>query len=177
MRFENIKDTPSGWNVVERIYTDSFPEEERRPLQDLRNKAMNDESPLRMLLIMDDERIAGFISFWEFGEFVYIEHFAIDGPYRGAGIGSRAIDRFREMVCRPIVLEVEIPEHPGDIAGRRVAFYERHGFSALREYEYSQPPYQIGLPEVPMWLMTTGEPPLDADFLTATLHRNVYGKA
>lgn len=118
----------------------------------------------------------GFITWWDFGDFVYGEHFAMLPECRGAGIGGEVIDRFVADAGKPVVLEVELPTN--DTARRRIGFYERHGFT-LCDAEYVQPPYDAGGEGVPMRLMSHGMP-LDAETFERvrdTLYAEVYGVA
>lgn len=118
----------------------------------------------------------GFITWWDFGGFVYGEHFAMLPECRGAGIGGEVIDRFVADAGKPVVLEVELPTN--DTARRRIGFYERHGFT-LCDAEYVQPPYDAGGEGVPMRLMSHGMS-LDAETFERvrdTLYAEVYGVA
>ena len=118
----------------------------------------------------------GFITWWDFGDFVYGEHFAMLPECRGAGIGGEVIDRVVADAGKPVVLEVELPTN--DTARRRIGFYERHGFT-LCDAEYVQPPYDAGGEGVPMRLMSHGMP-LDAETFERvrdTLYAEVYGVA
>lgn len=118
----------------------------------------------------------GFITWWDFGGFVYGEHFAMLPECRGAGIGGEVIDRFVADAGKPVVLEVELPTN--GLARRRIGFYERHGFT-LCDAEYVQPPYDAGGEGVPMRLMSHGMP-LDAETFERvrdTLYAEVYGVA
>lgn len=169
-----VKYSHKHWQEIEEIYLMSFPDEERRPLEDLRALSENDESPFAMLKIMDDGNVAGLLSYWDFGEFRYVEHFAIKSAIRSKGTGSAALNEFIAMSATPVVLEVERPGS-NDMADRRIGFYRRHGFETLDEYDYVQPPYSPGLPAVPLLLMTTDAAATDPDKTGTTLHKMVYG--
>ena len=86
----------------------------------------------------------------------YIEHFAVSHDRRGNGTGQNALRALMEMMPASYVLEVE-PKETGDIARRRIGFYSKLGFTPREEFDYLQPPYDDGLPEVPLTLMTTGD--------------------
>ena len=118
----------------------------------------------------------GFITWWDFGGFVYGEHFAMLPECRGAGIGGEVIGRFVADAGKPVVLEVELPTN--DMARRRIGFYERHGF-AVCDADYAQPPYDAGGECVPMRLMSHGMS-LDAEEferVRSILYAEVYGVA
>ncbi|MBR7146301.1 MAG: GNAT family N-acetyltransferase, partial [Oscillospiraceae bacterium] len=57
--------------------------------------------------------------------------FAVREDCRGSGIGSELLDELIGTLPHPICLEVEPPET--EIAKRRIAFYERNGFSPAYE--------------------------------------------
>ena len=77
---------------------------------------------------------------------------------------------------RPIVLEVEPPTT--ETARRRIAFYERNGFS-LCERAYVQPPYRPWeeTEGLTLLLMTTAPDFLEEHFdeVRATIYAEVYG--
>ena len=146
-------------DLVEKTYTSSFPEEERR-----------DFSLVRKLL----EEDSGFITGWQFEGFVYAEHFAIDESARNGGIGAKAMTSFLALHEDPVVLEVEMPTE--EMSKRRIGFYERLGF-VLDHHVYFQPPYRRGEALLEMRLMTHGELDLERSFkrVKTIIHQNVYG--
>ena len=70
--------------------------------------------------------------------------------YRNRGYGGRTLEILKEMYER-MVLEAEPPTD--DLRSRRIAFYERNGFSK-NDYPYLQPPYRPGETRVPLVLMS-----------------------
>ncbi len=158
--------------AIRKIYTDSFPEEERREWNCL-VQLLEGDSPFEISVIRHEGRCVGFISYWTFDKFVYIEHFAIENKVRNCGLGSHSLSEFKAMhSSMPIVLEAE---HPDDeMSGRRLGFYGRNGFSILSK-EYIQPPYSANLPSVPLYLLVAQDNGLDAEQVARTLHRYVYG--
>ncbi len=157
--------------AAEALYLASFPPEERRPWPQV---ADNASDPFLYGLYDEANSFAGFITVWDFGQYAYVEHFAVDSSRRGGGIGSKAIAALRDMLGKAVVLEVEPPEHPDPMSARRIAFYGRCGF-ALLDYPYIQPPYASGLPEVRLCLMTT-DTTLDPEEVEHTLHTRVYSR-
>lgn len=157
------------------IYLNSFPPEERRDWDCLMAFAGDAGHPLSFYEILWRGERAGFITAWSLPfEWTYIEHFAVSEKVRGNGIGRCAV----EMLCGfndKVVLEVELPEC-GETAQRRIAFYERCGFAPQTAFEYVQPSYGAGLPEVPMMLMTYGGGADSLEEVAGLIKRNVYGK-
>ncbi len=162
---------------VKELYLSSFPVEERREWESIAEILADASSPYRMTAILADGEFGGFITSWNLDGIVYVEHFAVALSMRGGGIGGAAVREFVARSSFPVVLEVELPES-GAMACRRIEFYRRNGFTACAEYEYIQPPYSAGLPEVPLMLMhsPTGGVSLDLDEITRQIHRNVYKK-
>ena len=165
------KDFPQA----ETLYTEAFPSCERRDLGPWRMLAANALAPFTVWGLYAEEEFVGFISFWQFDGFIYVEHFAILPTQRGGGCGRQTMRLLREAhPSVPIVLEVEPPTD--ETTQRRIAFYERCGF-ALSPLPYVQPPYRHTDQAFPLRLMTT-----NATFLTKhveevvqTIHQHVYG--
>lgn len=154
---------------IRRLYLDAFPPAERRPWESI---SAGGSTPLLMAIKSDDDALLGLLSFWDFVDFVYIEHLAVDPAQRGAGVGAAALKLLRESCGRPLLLEVEPPADDNPTAARRIAFYRRNGFDVL-PYPYIQPPYAPGLPPVPLLLMAT-DTAIDPAAATALLHNHVY---
>ena len=159
---------------VEKLLHSAFPADERR--DDEQQCAYTDRNDkFRCLLIRDFDKPIGLLTYWDFTDFVYVEHFAIDEQLRGGGLGAQALRMFLKKMNRPIVLEVEMPRVKGDITHRRIAFYRRQGFS-LRKMAYKQPPYREGDGWLPMKLMSYGNPQWlrMAEMIRDTIYREVY---
>lgn len=161
-------------DFLRHLYETSFPPEERRPWEALRD-IINDGTGPQLFVIETDGRAAGFITAWSLadGGMTYVEHFAVDGSMRGSGIGGAAIELLAQKMGR-IILEVE-PEGTTPEASRRIDFYSRHGFRLRPEIDYIQPPYAPGLPPVRLSIMTAGDESADMDTVIAELKRRVYG--
>ena len=162
-------------SAIKEIYFNSFPPEERRSWDSINHLLSQNNSPYNIDIILCDGEVAGFISWWQFLDFCYIEHFAIKQSMRGMRIGTKAISQFTETKNMPIVLEVELP-NSGEMAQRRIAFYAQNGFTAHPHFEYIQPSYGAGLPPVPLMLMTANTPSsIDLNNISQQLHSVVYG--
>ncbi|MCM1066740.1 MAG: GNAT family N-acetyltransferase [Muribaculaceae bacterium] len=161
-----------------RLYIDAFPEEERRPWSTMLlapHERLRGPYLHQLLLAKGcSDTFAGLVTTWHFDHFNYIEHFATMPALRGAGVGSYTLQSLIQGFDTPWVLEVERPAADNPMAARRIAFYERNGFHLL-DYDYIQPPYAPGLPEVPLLLMST-DPHIDPHHVAQVLHREVYGK-
>lgn len=154
------------------IMEKSFPDDERRNKKEQR--ALLDEEGYTIYILPDeDDSIKGFIAVWQFEDFGYIEHFAVDEKYRCMGLGSvmlsEAVKKLGKMVC----LEVEPP--CGGMTARRVGFYERNGF-VLNDYPYIQPAFSPEKKAIPLKIMTYGRAVDEAEFekIKNTLYKRVY---
>ncbi|MDD4513931.1 GNAT family N-acetyltransferase [Massilibacteroides sp.] len=137
---------------VQNTYISSFPQVERRDFL-LFCELLENEPLFKLFVILRNEQYSGFITCWEFPEFVYVEHFAIDESQRSGGIGSIAMMQFLELIDKPVVLEVE--KVIDDLTARRVRFYEALGFTMHPDL-YKQPPYRGGDSWFDMKLMSIG---------------------
>lgn len=175
IQFTEIKTTHPRYPFVEGLLHSAFPEEERRDDEQQRNYT-NHHPKFHCCLLTDDGSPIGILTYWDFTEFVYIEHFAIHESVRNGGYGGLALRTFLQKTVRPVVLEVEMPRIKGDITHRRIAFYRRNGFS-LRRMAYKQPPYREGDAWLPMKLMSSSQAKWlgMAERVRDTLHREVYG--
>lgn len=164
----------TNYSFVENLMHTAFPEQERRDTPQQRE--YSDNNPLfSNNVILEEGKPIGMISFWNMGDFYYIEHFAIDPTLRNGGYGKRVLESIKELLHNPIVLEVEEPTD--EISTRRIGFYKRLGF-ILNEKTYVQPPYRKGDTELPMFLMTYGPIDMENEFerIKNTIYKEVYGK-
>ena len=136
----------SFFNLME----EAFPSVERRSYEDAK-KLLCEE--LYNIIVDKDENnnITAFIASWEFNDFNYIEHFAVEGKIRGNGIGTSMLQAYLNKSNKPIFLEVELPEN--DVSLRRIEFYKRLGFH-LNNFEYLQPPMQKQHGFLPLKIMS-----------------------
>lgn len=156
----------NNFDSVYRIMEESFPTDERRPYLEQKSLLLDPRYS-----IYEDN--GGFLCVWEFDEFIFIEHFAVDKQKRNSGIGSKLLAEFLENSEKLVCLEVEPPDT--EIAKRRIGFYERNGFF-LNEYDYFQPPISKGKNIVPLMIMTSGKkiPKGVFDKLRDTLYKEIY---
>ena len=133
IRLKNISDNyfQKAWA----LYEDAFPFEERRLLDDQSYILQYDSYHFDILI--DKDQFLGFILWWNFKTYRYIDHFATSVQQRNKGIGTFILNNFIERNDKPIILEVELPT--SSINERRIKFYERLGFK-LNKHHYEIPP-------------------------------------
>ena len=163
--------TEQEFDAVYALLEQSFPPEEYRDRE--KQKALFQKEAYTAYGLRNAGRLQALIALWNFGHVVYIEHFAVEESSRNLGLGSRILNMVKNMVSCPLCLEVELPET--DLAKRRIAFYERNGFT-YNDYPYIQPAYSPEKAAVPLRFMTTGGgiSPERFEEIRACLYREVY---
>lgn len=163
--------TINNFDKVYSIMEDSFPLDEYRPY-DEQKKLLCKKVYKIYIMKTNIGEIAAFIAVWEFDEFLFVEHFAVEKSLRNKGLGSLVINEIIQMTNTMICLEVEPPETA--ITKRRIGFYKRNGLY-LNTYPYLQPPISKGKNPVPLMIMTSKE--VDEEtfkFIKDKLYKNVY---
>ena len=174
LEFRRITSAESPyWRHFVELYESAFPLYERRTAEMQLSIVTGEPERFHSFAIVEDDTMVGLFSYWDFGNFAYGEHFAVDEQLRGRRIGERAMTQFVETVGKPVVIEVELPET--EIARRRIGFYERIGY-VLSNKPYMQPSYGVGQQPLPLALMEYGGNVLetDFDFVVRTIHREAY---
>lgn len=156
MEFINLKmeDYPSFL----KLYNESFPANERREYRDERHLAefiKMKGGKFHAFCAKDGDLFIGFLSYWNFEGYTYVEHFAVSPEQRGKRIGTLMLKHLFKEVNENVLVEVEHPD--SDESRRRITFYEKNGFRIRTEFNYVQPPYSPGKEPVSMLLMTHGE--------------------
>jgi ribosomal protein S18 acetylase RimI-like enzyme len=162
------------FNQVYEIMEASFPISEFRTREAQRSLLAD---PLYRLITDHDDsgKVTAFMAVWEFPEFRFVEHIAVDPAVRGQRLGERLMRAYIVESAVPVVLEVESPDN--EWSRRRIGFYERLGFT-LNPFEYMQPPLREGQAELPLNIMSYGQPLTDKQFVffRDTVYRVVYKK-
>ena len=172
IELKQITDTAScEYRFTEELLTATFPREEYRPLHEQRNNAASN-SAFHLMLACKGGQPVGFISYWELGEFCYVEHLATLPTLRGGGIGRAIVEQLKKIADK-IVLEAEEPID--ELTTRRIEFYRRAGFEVC-PLPYTQPPYRKGDGSLPMRLLFHGCPANSDNFARAkeVIYRNIY---
>lgn len=155
---------------VENLYIESFPLSERRPVETMLDFYKND--PLFVISVIEEDKLlVGFLTYWDLGDFIFAEHFAVSPEARNGGYGRRAMDLFKE-VSKPIVLEVELPTTI--LSERRIGFYQRIGYKLWNQIQYQQPAYHEGDNAIPMKLMSYGD--IDVEKNLFEIRSKIYSK-
>lgn len=119
------------------LYASGFPVfEQRTEAQQLQAFSSPE---YRMAAYLDNSIFIGFVAYWEFPAYRYVEHFAVDRTFRGKGYGSRIMKHFIEETQKSVVLEIDPPADEPTRA--RLRFYQRCGFLP-NPYAHVHPPYR-----------------------------------
>ena len=158
------------------LYNSAFPEDERRLYRDASHVAefvREKGGKFNAFACADDtDDFIGFLSYWTFKGYTYVEHFAVKPEKRGNNIGTEMLRHLFETVSEDVLIEVEFPNTSE--AARRIRFYERNGFRAREEIQYTQPPYSAGQKGMPLLLMTHGNVILHDMDSIAEMLKEVY---
>ena len=152
------------------LFESAFPEEERPPFDEMVRR----DSPLfHFLLVHNEDEPIGLLTYWDFEDFVYVEHFAIDEEMRDQGFGKAAFLNFLSQQHKQVLFEVELPHD--EVSEHRIEFYSSMGL-CQNPQDYIQPSYRD--PQhlaIPMLIMSKYELDDDAfDEMRDTLYREVY---
>lgn len=169
------------WAGVREIYRASFPTAERMDEDALRGSI---KTGRRTLWTLGD--VLGFAIGMDLAAappWMFCEYFAIRQDARSGGLGGFMLGALRDR-GRPIVLEVEDPAWAGEMAARRVGFYERHGARRIPGTEsYRAPNLERSGQALPMWLLQLGgeggrgeRAVSDVDALGSTLMRAILAE-
>jgi len=159
------------WIDVVDLYTASFPERERRNVNTL--EIVLTDKRFHAVKFVINNGFAALMFYWQLNNLVFLEHFAVTENNRGKNYGKQMMEWLLKLPATYFLLEVE---HPfDDNSQRRIAFYERLGFST-NHYEYFQPPYRVSDDPLPLLLMSKPEIESEERFqlLIRELHEVVY---
>ena len=129
------------YNDFKSTYKASFPIFEQRT--DSQQKRAFEDSHYNLCAYTNTEnKFVGFVSYWEFDTYIYVEHFAIEKSFRGKKNGSRILEGFlHENLSKnkQVILEIDPPADTTAIA--RLHFYEHLGMK-LNKFVHRHPAYR-----------------------------------
>lgn len=120
-----------------KAYAACFPENERR--SETSQRAALGDPRYHLDAWLDKNTFIGFMGWWSFAPFRYIEHVAVTSEARSEGYGGSILKQWLALSEKPVLLEIE--EVVDTRTRRRLIFYERLGFKAVPGV-HIQPPYQ-----------------------------------
>lgn len=118
------------------LYTTSFPQEEQRSYA-LFQKALGDSHFCPYVYISEQSELLAICFYWDFSNFIYLEHFAVNTNCRNRGVGSKIIKTFSDS-NKSVILEIEPPIDAQQ--KQRLRFYKRNCFIPTG-YDFKQLKY------------------------------------
>ncbi|WP_010169086.1 GNAT family N-acetyltransferase [Candidatus Epulonipiscium viviparus] len=161
IKLQRIVKQDNNYDQGYSLYLENFPPEQSRAPA-TQKFVLNDEKYHYDIILVDDV-FSGIIMYWEYDEYIYIEHFAICKDKRGAGLGTQTLALIQNK-GKLVILEIDPPIDA--YAKSRQKFYERSGF-VLTKFEHNPPAYRFGLPNQNLVIMASGP-------LTDTLYQTYY---
>ncbi|MGV8176456.1 MAG: GNAT family N-acetyltransferase [Candidatus Bilamarchaeaceae archaeon] len=154
------------------LYESSFPRNERRDIR--AQKLLFHKLNYRLLAFYEGSAFSGFVSYWSFPSFIFIEHIAVEPRARSKGLGTAVLTAFMKRSGKAYVAEAE-PSGSSADADRRLKFYSRLGFK-LNCFEYVQPPYRKKDGPVPLVVLSAPRLLSRREFLAfrRQVYRDVY---
>lgn len=134
MIFEDLKlvDFEAFYQVI----LNNFPTKEIKSYDYMKETFINGK--YKVLTLKNADKIIGIMSYYDGGDFTFIDYFAIDGAHKGQGFGSMMLTHFLKTAQKKVILEVEHPDNTQ--SQRRIAFYQRNGLVLNDQYDYFVPP-------------------------------------
>ncbi len=151
MKFIRIKSPDDKYaSELTALYMEAFAENQRHTEADFSLLLSTNDQFNCNAVLMNNELI-GFFNYWDFSDFLFLEHIAIEPPLRGHKLGEKVISLVRSFNSKPLIIEVEQAEN-SEYGARRIEFYRRLGFEIL-PFSYFQPSYRQGGDSVPLDMM------------------------
>ena len=116
-------------NKIEKLYLESFPEEERFPFWILEECSKEDNSDL--LAVLDNDKFIGMCYLVNCNNAYYLMYLAVSPELRNQNYGSQILMNLKDKY-KTLFLSVDEPID--DISIRRKNFYLRNGFYDTNKY-------------------------------------------
>lgn len=141
------------YNAFREIYDISFPIYEQRTVA-LQQDAFSD-SRYHLDCYADtvNDLVQGFIAYWRFESYTYVEHFAIHPNERGKGLGGMILRKLIEQESERVLLEIDPVKD--DISAARLRFYQSYGFIE-NPFPHIHPAYRSEYPDHSLVVLSTG---------------------
>jgi ribosomal protein S18 acetylase RimI-like enzyme len=162
------------------IYNESFPDNERQPIEVVRNRIRNNAYELIAGNIGGTVAFIAIIFPLKGTKFILLDYMATAAKYRNQGIGSNFIRHYINFIKLDnkydyIIMEVEDPEYGPDksLKNRRIHFYLRLGAKIMKGIKYIMPALS-GDTQTNMLLMILPQP--KEAILNGDLVKNIVGQ-
>lgn len=132
------------------LYVVSFPIFEQRSAAQQADAFQSEQ--YKLLAFTEGEAFLGFISYWEFDTYCYVEHFAVNAELRGKGYGSTMLREFQQSTGKLILLEID--PITDSVSEARLRFYKKCGFHE-NPYPHRHPAYRGEYHPHPLIVLTS----------------------
>lgn len=137
---QDLNTSDEYYDTFREMYRDSFPVHEQRDVKQQEYAFSRHEYHLEGYV--HENILVAFIAWWEFGDYIYIEHFAVNPNMRGRNMGSDILGNFMKTHAQKIIL-LEIDPPADNLSRKRLLFYQRLGF-VENPYQHRHPAYRTG---------------------------------
>ena len=141
----------------------SFPRCERKSREEFEDMCKASEL-YTIYSAFENGELIGFFTVWQFDNFRFGDHFAVNPNFRNRGIGAFILKHIQSENELPLIIEVEHPNE--EMAKRRLGFYLRNGFYQ-NPFPYLLPPMQEGDEPLPMIILSYPRILEDDEYKTA----------
>lgn len=148
IRIKNIDD--AYFEEFLSVYSTSFPIFEQRTKK--QHVYAFEQTNCFVKCYFEKDTFIGFIIYWEFQHFIYIEHLAIHPELRGKNYGSLLLSQFIENKEKKIILEID-PLND-EISLKRYNFYKHLGF-IKNDHNHTHPAYREEFKDHQLILLST----------------------
>ena len=101
--FNRCRDTSDAlMDAAMALYRASFPSHELRLWDD--QKAVMSDPAYHFDMCLTDGALAGLILYWDFGSYIYVEHFCVEPNLRGQGLGTLILRALAQQNDKPIII-------------------------------------------------------------------------
>ncbi len=143
IKFEEINVNNNRFNEAIEIYNESFPDKEKRPLNDLKNN-INESEKLFIGKYNDLTIMLSIIWEIENTDYLFLDYLAVKKEYRNKRIGTNFLKNIFNIFknYNNVIFEVENPEEGENKNQRikRINFYKKLGAKELTGFKYFLPP-------------------------------------
>ena len=145
LQFTTLTNTNhTKFREVVSIYEDSFPANERQPLEIFEERVSAGKTEL--IVAEQNDQVMGFVVIWDFNSMAngFIDYLAVSSKFRSKGIGRQLL----KFVCqkarssgKDLIIETEYPGEGENMAERerRLQFYLNNGAFILGQVPYILP--------------------------------------
>ncbi len=124
------KQTRRELGRIKKLYKSAFPLSERKPFSMILKMRKRGKSDIWHF--SDEDGFLGLATTVRGEGTVLIDYFAVSEERRGSGAGSAMMrELIKQYTGWGIFLEIERPQGDGGVTDRRLAFYERAGYSKM----------------------------------------------